>query len=163
MKVLLGFAAPCATCMTSAVRTAQPNSQISQAQARKWNRDVPGAPVIRSVKSLALCFMLVSAGAALSAPCVAASTSSASLAMVTPTGFRNVDGWNQSLGLHGPLDLRGRQLWGHGGVDRGVANSFYFNTKTGVGAIVFANANDPDFSLSYAVDSITLHLISWFE
>ena len=83
--------------------------------------------------------------------------------MITPTGFRNEDGWNQSLGLTGPLDLRGRQLWGHGGVDRGVANSFYFNTKTGVGAIAFANANDPDFSLSYAVDSIALHLMSWFE
>jgi CubicO group peptidase (beta-lactamase class C family) len=35
--------------------------------------------------------------------------------MVTPTGFRNADGWSQSVGLHGPLDLRGRQLWGHGG------------------------------------------------
>lgn len=32
--------------------------------------------------------------------------------MITPTGVRNSDGWNQSLGLHGPLDLRGRQLWG---------------------------------------------------
>jgi CubicO group peptidase (beta-lactamase class C family) len=83
--------------------------------------------------------------------------------MVTPTGFRNLDGWNQSLGLHGPLDLRGRQLWGHGGVDRGVANSFYFNPKTGVGVVAFANGNDPDFSLSYAVDGIALALMSWFE
>jgi CubicO group peptidase (beta-lactamase class C family) len=83
--------------------------------------------------------------------------------MVTPTGFRNLDGWNQSVGLHGPLDLRGRQLWGHGGVDRGAANAFYFNPKTGVGVVAFANANDPDFSLSYAVDGIALSLMSWFE
>jgi CubicO group peptidase (beta-lactamase class C family) len=83
--------------------------------------------------------------------------------MITPTGMRNSDGWNQSLGLHGPLDLRGRQLWGHGGVDRGAANAFYFNPKTGVGAIVFANANDADFSLSYGVDNIALNLMSWFE
>ena len=83
--------------------------------------------------------------------------------MITPTGVRNSDGWNQSLGLHGPLDLRGLQLWGHGGVDRGAANSFYFNPKTGVGAIAFANANDPNFSLSYGVDYIALNLMSWFE
>lgn len=83
--------------------------------------------------------------------------------MLTPTGMRNSDGWSQSLGLHGPLDLRGRQLWGHGGVDRGAANAFYFNPKTGVGAIVFANANDADFSLSYGVDNIALNLMSWFE
>jgi hypothetical protein len=83
--------------------------------------------------------------------------------MITPTGMRNSDGWSQSLGLHGPLDLRGRQLWGHGGVDRGAANAFYFNPNTGVGAIVFANANDADFSLSYGVDNIALNLMSWFE
>jgi hypothetical protein len=64
---------------------------------------------------------------------------------------------------NGPLDLRGRKPWGHGGADRGVANSFYFNTHTGVGVCVFANANDPDFSPSYAVDSSAPHLISWFE
>lgn len=83
--------------------------------------------------------------------------------MVTPTGFRNLDGWNQSVGLHGPLDLRGRQLWGHGGADRGAANSFYFNPKTGIGAIAFANANDADFSLSYGVDELALNLMEWFE
>jgi hypothetical protein len=54
-------------------------------------------------------------------------------------------------------------LWGHGGVDRGAANSFYFNPKTGVGVLALANANDQDFSLSYAVDDIALNLISWFE
>jgi CubicO group peptidase (beta-lactamase class C family) len=83
--------------------------------------------------------------------------------MTTPSGFRNLDGWNQGLGLNGPLDLRGRQLWGHDGVDRGAANALYFNPRTGVGAIVFANANDPDFSLSYGVVDIALHLMSWME
>jgi CubicO group peptidase (beta-lactamase class C family) len=83
--------------------------------------------------------------------------------MVTPSGFRNLDGWNQGLGLNGPLDLHGRQLWGHDGADRGAANAFYFDPKTGVGAIAFANANDPDFSLSYGVNDIVDHLISWFE
>ena len=83
--------------------------------------------------------------------------------MVTPTGFRNLDGWSQSVGLHGPLDLRGRQLWGHGGVDRGAANSFYFNPTSGIGAIAFANANDADFALSYGVDDIALNLMEWFE
>ena len=83
--------------------------------------------------------------------------------MVTPSGFRNLDGWNQGLGLNGPLDLHGRQLWGHDGADRGAANAFYFNPKTGVGAIALSNANDPDFSLSYGVNDIVDHLISWFE
>jgi hypothetical protein len=35
--------------------------------------------------------------------------------------------------------------------------------KTGIGAIVFANANDADFSLSYGVNDIVYHLMSWFE
>jgi CubicO group peptidase (beta-lactamase class C family) len=82
--------------------------------------------------------------------------------MVTPSGFRNV-GWSQGLGLYGPLDLHGRQLWGHNGVERGVANAFYFNPETGVGAIGFANANDPDFTLKYGVIDIVSHLISWYE
>jgi len=83
--------------------------------------------------------------------------------MVTPSGFRDLDGRNQGLGLSGPLDLRGRQLWGHDGVDRGAANAFYFDLKTGVGAIAFANANDPGFQLSYGVDDIVEHLLLWFE
>jgi CubicO group peptidase (beta-lactamase class C family) len=83
--------------------------------------------------------------------------------MVTPSGFRNLNGWNQGLGLWGPVDLHGRQLWGHNGIDRGAANSLHFNPKTGVGAIAFANANDPDFSLSYGVTDIVEHLISWYE
>lgn len=89
------------------------------------------------------------------------SVSSAEL-MLTPSGFRNADGWNQGLGLNGPLVLRGRQLWGHDGVDRGAANALYFNPKTGVGAIAFSNANDADFSLNYGVVDIALHLLSWF-
>jgi CubicO group peptidase (beta-lactamase class C family) len=83
--------------------------------------------------------------------------------MMTPSGFRNLDGWNQGLGLNGPLDLRGHQLWGHDGADRGAANAFYFDPKTNVGAIAFSNANDPDFSLSYGVNDVVEHLISWFE
>jgi CubicO group peptidase (beta-lactamase class C family) len=84
-------------------------------------------------------------------------------AMVTPTGLRTLDGWAQALGLAGPEDLRGRQVWGHAGDDRGAANAFYFNRETGVGAIAFANAMDPDWTLTYSVVDIDLHLMSWFE
>jgi hypothetical protein len=83
--------------------------------------------------------------------------------MLTPSGFRNLDGWTQGLGLNGPLGLRGQQLWGHDGSDRGAANALYVDPKSGVGAIVFANGNDPDFSLSYGANDIVYHLISWFE
>jgi len=83
--------------------------------------------------------------------------------MVTPSGFRNLDGWNQGLGLNGPLDLRGRQLWGHDGSDRGAATAVYFDLKTGVGAIAFANANDPSLQLNYGVSDIVEHLLLWFE
>ena len=38
--------------------------------------------------------------------------------MATPTGLRNLDGWTQGLGLHGPEDTKGRQVWGHDGEDR---------------------------------------------
>jgi CubicO group peptidase (beta-lactamase class C family) len=107
-----------------------------------------------------LMLMLMSKGTANGARIL--SPSSVEL-MVTPSGFRNLDGWNEGLGLNSPVDLHGRQLWGHVGVDRGVANALYFNPKTGVGAIGFANANDPDFSLSYGVNDIVDHLISWYE
>ena len=83
--------------------------------------------------------------------------------MITPTGFRKPDGWNQGLGFNGPEDLRGRQLWGHDGLDRGAATAFYFNPETADGFIVFANANNPDSSLGYAVDDIGMHLLLWFE
>ena len=84
-------------------------------------------------------------------------------AMITPTGLRTLDGRMQGLGLDGPEDLRGRQVWGKDGEDRGAANAFYFNPKTHVGAIVFANGMDPEFTLTYTVDDLALHLMSWFE
>jgi len=83
--------------------------------------------------------------------------------MCSPSGYRNLDGWVQGLGLNGPLDLRGRQLWGHDGQDHSYASAFYFNPETHVGAIAFANSNYPDYSLSYALLDLDLHLMSWFE
>jgi len=83
--------------------------------------------------------------------------------MCSPSGYRNLDGWVQGLGLLGPEDLRGRQLWGHDGSDRAYVSAFFFSPKTHVGAIVFANANYPDYSLSYALLDLDLHLMSWFE
>jgi CubicO group peptidase (beta-lactamase class C family) len=84
-------------------------------------------------------------------------------AMLTPTGFRNLDGWTQGLGVAGPKDLKGRQVWGHDGEDRGHASAFYFNPDTHVGAVVIVNGMDPEFTLNYAVVDIALHLMSWFE
>jgi CubicO group peptidase (beta-lactamase class C family) len=83
--------------------------------------------------------------------------------MTTSVGLRNLDGWVQGLGLAGPEDIHGGLLWGHAGDDRGAANAFFFDLKTGVGAIALANAMDPEFTLSYAVTDLDLHLISWFE
>jgi CubicO group peptidase (beta-lactamase class C family) len=83
--------------------------------------------------------------------------------MMTPIGLRNLDGWAQGLGLAGPKDIRGRQVWGHDGEDRGAANALYINRETGVGAIAFANAMDPDFTMTYMVVDLDLHLMSWFE
>jgi CubicO group peptidase (beta-lactamase class C family) len=83
--------------------------------------------------------------------------------MMTPIGLRNADGWLQALCLSGPKDIRGRQVWGHDGEDRGAANALYINRETGVGAIVFANAMDPDFTMTYVVVDLDLHLMSWFE
>jgi CubicO group peptidase (beta-lactamase class C family) len=83
--------------------------------------------------------------------------------MTSSVGLRNLDGWVQGLGLAGPEDTHGRLLWGHAGDDRGAANAFFFDPKTGVGAIALANAMDPEFTLAYAVTDLDLHLISWFE
>jgi CubicO group peptidase (beta-lactamase class C family) len=83
--------------------------------------------------------------------------------MTTPIGLRNLDGWAQGLGLAGPKDIRGRQVWGHDGEDRGAANALYFNRDTGVGAIAFSNAMDADWTLTYVVVDLDLHLMSWFE
>ena len=67
--------------------------------------------------------------------------------MSSPSGFRNLDGWMQGLGMNGPLDLRGRQLWGHDGVDRGVATIFYLNPGSHFGVVL----------------DIGMHLMSRFE
>jgi CubicO group peptidase (beta-lactamase class C family) len=83
--------------------------------------------------------------------------------MSSPSGFRNLDGWMQGLGMNGPLDLRGRQLWGHDGIDRGVATVFYFSPTTHIGIVAMANANNPDFTLSYSLLDIGMHLMSRFE
>ena len=83
--------------------------------------------------------------------------------MMTPTGFCTPDGWTQGLGIFGPKDLRGRQVWGHAGEDHSCSAAFYFNPETHVGAIAFVNGNYPDFSLVYAVSDLDLHLLSWFE
>jgi CubicO group peptidase (beta-lactamase class C family) len=83
--------------------------------------------------------------------------------MASPSGFRNLDGWMQGVGMNGPLDLRGRQLWGHDGVDRGVATIFYFNPVTHIGVVAMANANNPDFTLGYSLLDIGMHLMARFE
>jgi CubicO group peptidase (beta-lactamase class C family) len=84
--------------------------------------------------------------------------------METPTGFRTQHGgFVQGLGLFGPLDVHGIQTWGHDGQDVGAGTAFFYNRKSGVGAIAFANANSPDFDLTYSVVDIDLHLMNWFE
>ena len=83
--------------------------------------------------------------------------------MGSSAGYRNLDGWVQGLGLLGPEDLRGRQLWGHDGDDHSYSSAFFFNPETHIGAIVLANTNYPDYSLSYALLDLDLHLMSWFE
>jgi CubicO group peptidase (beta-lactamase class C family) len=81
----------------------------------------------------------------------------------TPSGYRNLDGWNQGIGVNGPLDLRGRQVWGHDGQGEGTASALYLNRKTGVGAFAIANANYADSSLNYSMVDLDMHLMSWFE
>jgi CubicO group peptidase (beta-lactamase class C family) len=83
--------------------------------------------------------------------------------MMTPMGLRSADGWLQALCLSGPKDIHGRQVWGHNGEDRGAANAFYLDRQTGVGAISFANAMDPEWTMTYVVDDLDMHLMSWFE
>ena len=82
----------------------------------------------------------------------------------TPTDFRTAHGgWVQGLGLFGPLDVHGIQTWGHDGIDNGAGTAFFYNRKLGVGAVAFANANNPDFDLTYSIVDIDLHLMTWFE
>jgi len=83
--------------------------------------------------------------------------------MMMPSGYRNLDGWNQGLGLHGPVDLHGHQLWGHDGQEPGNASAFFFNPETRLGAFAISNGNYPDFSMNYALLDLDLHLMSWFE
>jgi len=83
--------------------------------------------------------------------------------MVTPSSYRNLDGWNQGLGLHGPVDLHGRQLWGHDGQEPGDASAFFFNPETRIGAFAISNGNYPDFSMNYVLLDLDLHLMSCFE
>lgn len=83
--------------------------------------------------------------------------------MISPSGFRNLDGWTQGLGVFGPKDLRGRQVWGHVGEDQSCSSALFFNPDTRVGVIVLANGNYPDFTLDYALGDLNLHLMSWFE
>jgi CubicO group peptidase (beta-lactamase class C family) len=82
----------------------------------------------------------------------------------TPTKFRTTHGgFVQGLGLFGPLDVHGIQTWGHDGIDAGAGTAFFYNRQLGVGAIAFANANNPELDLTYSVVDIDLHLMTWFE
>jgi CubicO group peptidase (beta-lactamase class C family) len=90
--------------------------------------------------------------------------SPASVDMIfTPSGYRNLDGWQQGIGVNGPLDLRGKQLWGHDGQGEGTASAFYINRRAGLGAFAIANANYADSSLNYSLVDLDMHLMSWFE
>lgn len=80
----------------------------------------------------------------------------------TASGYRNKDGWQQGLGVNGPLDLRGRQLWGHDGQERGFSSAFYVNPQTHIGAIAFANGNYADYSMNYSLVDLDSHLMAWF-
>ena len=90
--------------------------------------------------------------------------SPASVDMIfTPSGYRNLDGWQQGIGVNGPLDLRGRQVWGHDGQGEGSVSALYVNRQTGVGAFTIANSNYLDESQNYSLVDLDMHLMSWFE
>jgi hypothetical protein len=61
------------------------------------------------------------------------------------------------------LDPRGHQLWGHDGEDYGAANAAYFNPETGIGSVVFMNAMDPEFTMTYVAVDLSAHLTTWFQ
>jgi len=89
--------------------------------------------------------------------------SPASVDMIfTPSGYRNLDGWKQGIGVNGPLDLRGRQVWGHDGQGEGSVSALYVNRETGVGAFTIANSN-LDESQNYSLVDLDMHLMAWFE
>ena len=81
----------------------------------------------------------------------------------TPSGYRNLDGWKQGIGVNGPLDLRGRQVWGHDGQGEGSVSALYVNRETGVGAFTIANSNYLDESQNYSLVDLDMHLMAWFE
>lgn len=90
--------------------------------------------------------------------------SPASVDMIfTPSGYRNLDGWQQGIGVNGPLDLRGRQVWGHDGQGEGSVSALYVNRQTGMGAFTIANSNYLDESQNYSLVDLDMHLMSWFE
>ena len=90
--------------------------------------------------------------------------SPASVDMIfTPSGYRNLDGWKQGIGVNGPLDLRGRQVWGHDGQGEGSVSALYVNRETGVGAFTIANSNYLDASQNYSLVDLDMHLMAWFE
>ncbi len=81
----------------------------------------------------------------------------------TPSGYRNLDGWKQGIGVNGPLDLRGRQVWGHDGQGEGSVSALYVNRENGVGAFTIANSNYLDESQNYSLVDLDMHLMAWFE
>ena len=81
----------------------------------------------------------------------------------TPSGYRNLDGWKQGIGVNGPLDLRGRQVWGHDGQGQGSVSALYVNRETGVGAFTIADSNYLDASQNYSLVDLDMHLMEWFE
>jgi len=44
-----------------------------------------------------------------------------------------------------------------------VATTWLFNPETGIGAVVFANSMDTDWTMDNVVADLTLHLMAWFE
>ena len=65
--------------------------------------------------------------------------------------------------MNGPLDLRGRQVWGHDGQGEGSVSALYVNRETGVGAFTIANSNYLDESQNYSLVDLDMHLMAWFE
>ena len=70
---------------------------------------------------------------------------------------------SRSLVFMGRKDLAGRQVWGHTGSDPGYAAAVFFDRETGVGAIAFANAEDPDYTLSRHLVDLDMRLLAWFR
>ncbi len=84
-------------------------------------------------------------------------------AMVTPSGFVNLEGWLQGVGLTAPPDGRGGRVWGHDGEDWGVAAAFSFDRASGVGAVAFGNSNIDDYTLTARLMDLTIRMIGWYR